>query len=90
MGVVMSDAPELVGLLSELREGLDELRNNVKDGQYATKEGISYLEVKHLLLLNYCQSIIFYLLLKAEGRSVRAHPVPSGRTLVLGEDPTNR
>ncbi|CAM6118645.1 unnamed protein product [Calypogeia fissa] len=82
MGVVMSDAPELVGLLSELREGLDELRNKVqplvekvKEGQYATKEGISYLEVKHLLLLNYCQSIIFYLLLKAEGRSVRDHPV---------------
>ncbi|BBN09238.1 U3 small nucleolar ribonucleoprotein protein LCP5 [Marchantia polymorpha subsp. ruderalis] len=82
MNVVMSDAPELVGLLNELREGLDELRNKVqplvhkvKDGQYATKDGISYLEVKNLLLLSYCQCIIFYLMLKAEGRSVRDHPV---------------
>ncbi|KAL3687632.1 hypothetical protein R1sor_013941 [Riccia sorocarpa] len=82
MNVVLSHAPELVGLLNELREGLDELRNRVqpligqvKDGQYATKDGLSYLEVKNLLLLSYCQSIIFYLMLKAEGRSVKDHPV---------------
>ncbi|KAJ7534374.1 hypothetical protein O6H91_13G091500 [Diphasiastrum complanatum] len=84
MQVVMSDAPELVGLLAELREALDELKNKVqpllekvKGGHYATKDGISYLEVKHLLLLSYCQTIVFYLLLKAEGRSVRDHPVIS-------------
>lgn len=47
----------------------------VKDGHTATKEGISYLEVKHMLQLSYCQSIVFYLLLKAEARSVRDHPV---------------
>ncbi|KAL2629616.1 hypothetical protein R1flu_014302 [Riccia fluitans] len=82
MNVVLSHAPELVGLLNELRQGLDELRtkvqpliHKVKDGQYATKDGISYLEVKNLLLLSYCQSIIFYLMLKAEGRSVKDHPV---------------
>jgi hypothetical protein len=33
------------------------------------------LEAKHLLLLHYCTSISFYLLLKAEGRPVHAHPV---------------
>jgi hypothetical protein len=47
----------------------------VKDGLRATKEGMNYLEVKHVLLLSYCQSIIFYLLMKAEARSVRDHPV---------------
>ncbi len=47
----------------------------VKDGLQATKEGMNYLEVKHVLLLSYCQSIIFYLLMKAEARSVRDHPV---------------
>lgn len=36
----------------------------VRGGSLATSEGVSYLEAKHLLLLHYCSSIIFYLLLK--------------------------
>ena len=36
---------------------------------------MSYLEAKHLLLLQYASSIVFYLLLRAEGRPVAAHPV---------------
>lgn len=82
MNVVMSDAPELVGLLAELREGWDELHNKVKPllvkvkgGNTASKEGLWFLETKHMLLLCYCQSILFYLLMKAEGRSIRDHPV---------------
>lgn len=81
MEVVMSDAPELVGLLSEFKDGLDNLKivqvllQKVKGNKNVTKEGMNYLEVKQLLLLCYCQSIVFYLLLKAEGRSVRDHPV---------------
>ena len=47
----------------------------VRGGNLATAEGISYLEAKHLLLLHYCINIVFYLLLKAEGRPVRDHPV---------------
>lgn len=82
LAAVMSEAPELVSLLGELREGLREITEKVqpvlravKDGKYATQDGISYLEAKHLLLLTYCQNIVFYLLLKAEGRPVRDHPV---------------
>ncbi|CAM6027584.1 unnamed protein product [Sphagnum balticum] len=82
MELLMSDAPELVALVTELRDGLHELHtkiqpvmDKVKDGLQATKEGMNYLEVKHVLLLSYCQSIIFYLLMKAEARSVRDHPV---------------
>ena len=44
-------------------------------GEYATAEGISYLDAKHLLMLSYCINIVFYLLLKAEGKPVRDHPV---------------
>jgi hypothetical protein len=47
----------------------------VRAGQLATVEGISYLEVKHLLLLHYCIHLVFYFLLKAEGRPVADHPV---------------
>ena len=73
---VMSDAPELVALAGELAATLAEVRQRaaplaaaVRDGQYATAEGVSYLEAKHLLLLSYCINIVFYLLLKARPRS---------------------
>ena len=45
------------------------------EGDYATAEGISYLDAKHLLMLSYCINIVFYLLLKSEGKPVRDHPV---------------
>jgi len=47
----------------------------VREGQLATAEGVSYLEAKYLLLLHYCIHLVFYVLLKAEGRPVRDHPV---------------
>ena len=47
----------------------------MRGGGLSTAEGVSYLEAKHLLLLHYCTAIVFYLLLKAEGRPVAAHPV---------------
>ncbi|XP_024527549.1 uncharacterized protein LOC9634996 [Selaginella moellendorffii] len=47
----------------------------LEDGNFATREGKNYMEMKHMLLLSYCRTIVFYLLLKAEGRSVCDHPV---------------
>lgn len=44
-------------------------------GHFPTADGMSYLEAKHLLLLNYCQSLIYYLLRKAKGLSIEGHPV---------------
>ena len=82
LSAVMSDAPELLALLEELQQGLAEVRGrvgpalqSVRAGDLGTAEGVSYLEAKHLLLLSYCTHIVFYLLLKAEGRPVRDHPV---------------
>jgi hypothetical protein len=79
---VASDAPELIALTKELTKNLDEVTHSVEPviaaaraGELATAEGISYLDAKHLLMLSYCVNIVFYLLLKSEGRSVRDHPV---------------
>jgi hypothetical protein len=47
----------------------------VTAGNLATAAGLSYLEAKHLLLLQYCMCIVAYLMLKAEGKSVKDHPV---------------
>ncbi|XP_075668399.1 uncharacterized protein LOC142638264 [Castanea sativa] len=68
---VKKQAPQLATLLKEMKEGLD----TVKANQFPTADGISYLETKHLLLLNYCQSLVYYLLRKEKGFSIEGHPV---------------
>ncbi|CAE6047627.1 unnamed protein product [Arabidopsis arenosa] len=82
MDVVYSSAPEIVGLLSELNYAVEELESKInpvlsklKEGEISLNGGTRYLEVKQLLLLTYCQSITFYLLLKSEGQPIRDHPV---------------
>ncbi|CAK7322518.1 unnamed protein product [Dovyalis caffra] len=82
MEIISSSAPELGGLLSELNNTLEELGNKVnpllkevKVGGIVREGGMRYLEVKQLLLLSYCQTITFYLLLKSEGQPVINHPV---------------
>ncbi|KAG9440180.1 hypothetical protein H6P81_020345 [Aristolochia fimbriata] len=79
---VVRDGPKLVALLKEMKEGLDFVRSKVqtltervKANHFPTADGISYLEAKHLLLLSYCQSIVYYLLRKAKGLSIEGHPV---------------
>lgn len=79
---VMNDAPELMGLLeeftnhtNELNETIAPILQKVKQGLIKNSGGIQYLEVKNQLLLTYITHIVFYLLLKAEGQSVRDHPV---------------
>lgn len=79
---VKKEAPQLAASLKEMKEGLDAVRSKVqtlitkvKENNYPTVDGISYLEAKHLLLLNYCQSIVYYLLRKAKGLSIGGHPV---------------
>jgi U3 small nucleolar RNA-associated protein 3 len=60
---------------AQVRHRVGPLVSEVRDGKLATSEGLSYLEAKHLLLLQYALHIVFYLLLKAEGRPVKDHPV---------------
>nr|GEW16538.1 neuroguidin [Tanacetum cinerariifolium] len=76
------EAPQLVTVLKDIKGGLDDLTakvqlltSKVKSGLYPTTEGISYLEAKHLLLLNYCQSLVYYLLRKAKGLPIQGHPL---------------
>ena len=45
------------------------------DAMLPTDKGLSFLEAKYHLLLNYCANIGFYVLLKAEGKPVKDHPV---------------
>lgn len=62
----------LFSLLSPINE---ECVMKMRRGKGATEAGIKYVELKHTLLLSYCQAIVFYLLLKAEAQDVKDHPV---------------
>lgn len=79
---IEKEAPQLASLLKEMKDGLDAVRSKVqaltakvRADQFPTADGISYLEAKNLLLLNYCQSLVYYLLRKAKGFSIEGHPV---------------
>merc|ERR1711943_83658 len=82
--ILERDSPELLGLLNDFQGKLGELKNNVqpllsevsKKG-LPTSDGISFLEAKYHLLLNYCMNMGFYMLMKAEGKQVEDHPVIS-------------
>ncbi|KAL5724286.1 hypothetical protein ACHQM5_007565 [Ranunculus cassubicifolius] len=80
--ILKKDTPKLVALLGEMKEGLEIVRSKVqaltakvKENNFSTADGFSYLEAKHLLLISYCQSIVYYLLRKAKGHSIEGHPV---------------
>ncbi|KAL6535215.1 hypothetical protein OROMI_026589 [Orobanche minor] len=79
---ISRESPQLVALLKEMKGGLDTVSNKiqaltakVKADNFPTSDGMSYLEAKHLLLLNYCQSLVYFLLCKAKGLSIQGHPV---------------
>lgn len=80
--IVLSDSPELISLLGDFRATIVQVRSmlqplldRVRSGELPTSRGINYLEVKVQLLLSYVTNLAFYLLLKAEGKSVKNHPV---------------
>ena len=83
-GLNFADSPELLGLLEDLRSQSSDLSTQiapilqeVEAGLLPTSDGVSYLEVKSHLMLTYLINLTFYLLLKAEGKSVKDHPVIS-------------
>jgi hypothetical protein len=61
--------------LEDVRSSMEPIVRRVEGNEMPTEKGVSYLEVKHQLLLSYCMNMVFYLLMKVEGKSVRDHPV---------------
>jgi U3 small nucleolar RNA-associated protein 3 len=86
MAMLKAEAPELLMLVTELRERLGELRDKVNPLRSVLEDSaelkdvfsddlVDFLEAKQQILLSYCVNVVFYLALKSEGRSVKTHPV---------------
>mmetsp|Transcript_23971 Transcript_23971/g.40772 ORF Transcript_23971/g.40772 Transcript_23971/m.40772 type:complete len:739 (+) Transcript_23971:75-2291(+) len=85
LDIIRLEAPEMLGLVDELNERVLELRNRIVPVADCIEKAsklkpvdddlAKYLEVKQQLLLSYCINTVFYLILKAEGKSVKSHPV---------------
>ena len=88
LALLQTQSPELLGLVAELREIVGELREvgarrewragrgeGDGEGGDVDQDVAEYLEVKEQLQLSYSVNVMFYLYMKAQGTSVRAHPV---------------
>ena len=83
--LIASHSPELLGIVSELKDLMVELKDRIAPISSVMKqiheEGavqddvVDYLEVKQQLLLSYCMNVLFYVYMKAQGKSVQNHPV---------------
>ena len=80
--LVAAESPELLGLLDDFKTHVAEVRERVapllglaRKRQLPKSEGLAFLQLKLTLLLSYCINVTFYLLLKAQGESVKEHPV---------------
>ena len=84
--VLKTHAPELVGIVHDLKEKVKELRERVMPirtmvtqmvtaSEEVDDDIVDYLKVKQQMLLSYCISLTFYLYMKVQGQSIRDHPV---------------
>ena len=86
--LIAKENPEMIGLVEEFQFSLEEIKSTLQPilqhreqstlKKTENKSVVSYLEMKHNLLLQYCTYLSFYLLLKVEGKStdqIKEHPV---------------
>lgn len=83
--LIEKESPEVIKLLDEYKtylaevskisKPLHELIHSKKVTSVEERNLLAFLETKAQLLLSYCMHVSFYLLLKAEGKSVANHPV---------------
>lgn len=76
------DMGEFLALLKDFKERLHLLRSQLqpllqraKENKLPTSSGLSFLQLKYHLMLGYCSSVVFYLMLKGRGSRVQGHPV---------------
>lgn len=73
---------DFIGLLKDFKERLLLLRTQLvplmqraREGSLPSSSGLSFLQLKYHLMLGYCSSVVFYLMLKGRGGRIEGHPV---------------
>lgn len=76
------DMGEFLALLKDFKERLHLLRTQLqpllqraKESKMPTSSGLSFLQLKYHLMLGYCSSVVFYLMIKGRAGGVQGHPV---------------
>ncbi|KAJ2500917.1 hypothetical protein GGH96_002331 [Coemansia sp. RSA 1972] len=59
----------------QVRQLVDKQRQRIADGELATSNGLSFLEVKHHTMLSYIANLAFVAQLKLHGRQIAGHEV---------------
>ncbi|KAG0162844.1 hypothetical protein DFQ28_000669 [Apophysomyces sp. BC1034] len=78
----LNEASELTKLIRELKAKAADLKMQLKpilqrleDGEIKTSKGVSFLEVKYQIMIQYILQLAFYAHLKLCGKQVEGHPV---------------
>ncbi|KAI8391780.1 Sas10/Utp3/C1D family-domain-containing protein [Radiomyces spectabilis] len=66
---------ELKAKVIELKGQLKPLKQKLEDGELQTSKGVSFLEVKYHLMIQYVLQLAFYVNLKLSGKQLAQHPV---------------
>ncbi len=61
--------------MATLSARLGKIKERISEEGFSTDKGVSFLEVKYHMLLQYCSYIMVYLLLKVQGKLTKGHPV---------------
>lgn len=63
------------GRLQLLRSEMLPLMQRAQEGTLPSGSGLSFLQLKYHVMLAYCSSVVYYLMLKGRGGRVEGHPV---------------
>lgn len=61
--------------LNLIRTQLVPLMQRAREGSLPSSSGLSFLQLKYHLMLGYCTSVVYYLMLKGRGGRIEGHPV---------------
>ncbi|KAH3767799.1 Neuroguidin EIF4E-binding protein [Pelomyxa schiedti] len=82
--VTLSEAEDVAQLQMVLQDLTKKINTEIlprcrlhsqKIGDYPTDKGVTFLELRHNMLLEYCRCLCFFILLKLHGENVENHPV---------------
>lgn len=72
----IEDSQQIASLLEELKEILSKI-NPDQSSIHSVSGGLSFFNARNSLMLNYALNVVFFLLLKAQGKKTEGHPVIS-------------